>query len=88
MKAARLPADEPKYSAPPIPSPISAPVHPVDAYFTKRQLAEKLNIKTRGVDGLVTRRVIPTVRLSQKTTRVFWPDFKAAIDRLIVKEVS
>jgi excisionase family DNA binding protein len=66
------------------PPPAASPVLASDAYLTKKQLAQLLNVSLRTVDNLIARRAIPFVRLSGKIVR--FP--KAAVDEHIQRHFT
>lgn len=45
----------------------------------KKQLAERLNLKVRGVESLVRARRIPVLRITNKIVRFSWPRVEAAL---------
>jgi len=55
-----------------------------DAYLTKRQLAQRLNVSPRTVDNLIARRALPFVRLSGKLIR--FP--RAAVDEHLLRHFT
>ena len=60
-----------------------------DIFLDKEGLRLRLNLEsTRAVDELVRRRKIPVVRLGHRTVRFSWPEVRAALDKLTVKEVG
>lgn len=60
------------------------PAPQADAYLTKQQLAQRLNVSLRTVDNLIARRAIPFVRLSGKLIR--FP--KAVVDEHIQRHFT
>ena len=60
-----------------------------ETLLDKEGLRQRLNLEsTRGVDELVKRRKIPSIRLGHRTLRFCWPDVEAALKRLTVKEIG
>jgi excisionase family DNA binding protein len=56
--------------------------------LTKDELAERLKLTRRGVECLVSRRVLPTLRISRRCVRFSWAAVKAALSKFEVKEVG
>ena len=54
----------------------------------KKQLAERLGIKVRGVESLVRARRIPVLRITNKIVRFSWPSVEAALASYEVKAIS
>jgi len=52
------------------------------------QVAERLSLTTRGVEGLVARRVIPALKISRRCLRFRWPDVEAAIEQYRQNAIS
>ena len=54
----------------------------------KKQLAERLNLKVRGVESLIKARRIPVLRITKKIVRFSWPRVEAALAAYEVKAVK
>ena len=68
-------------------------MRPPDDYdeplLNKEQVRSRLNLPSiRGVDELIRRRRIPVIRIGHRTARFHWPEVKAAIHRLTIREVQ
>jgi len=59
----------------------------IEGLLTIVQIAEKLNLTRRGVEGMVARRLIPVVKLSRRCLRFRWSEVETAINRYRVKEI-
>lgn len=51
----------------------------IDELIAKKELARRMGIGERAVDGLVRTKKIPVVRLSRKIVRFNWPDVEQAL---------
>ncbi len=56
--------------------------------LTKAEVAERLHLTKRGVDGLMKSRRIPYLKLNRKTIRFDWPKVEAAYNACEVKAVT
>ena len=56
--------------------------------LTKDELASRLKLRRRGVEGLVARRIIPVIRISRRCVRFSWKAVENALARHEVKEVG
>jgi hypothetical protein len=54
----------------------------------KVQLAERLNLKVRGVEWLVKQRRIPAMRIGHKILRFSWPRVLRALQKFEQREVQ
>jgi excisionase family DNA binding protein len=59
-----------------------------DRLLTKDEVAKRLRLKRRGVEGLVAQRKIPVIRISHRCVRFDWQKVSAAIARFEVREVG
>lgn len=60
-----------------------------DALLDKKQLTERLNLKSiRSVDELIRDGKIPVIKLGYRTHRFFWPDVEAALAKLTEKAIG
>ena len=59
-----------------------------DNLLTKDQLAKRLGLKRRGVEGLLAARKIPALRISGRCVRFDWPKVKAALEKFEVKAIG
>jgi hypothetical protein len=55
--------------------------------LNKRELAERLGLKIRGIESLMRARKIPFLRVSNKLVRFSWPNVEAALQKFEVKAV-
>lgn len=60
----------------------------VDRLLTKDELATRLNLTRRGVEGLVAQRKIPVIRISHRCVRFDWQNVCAAIRKFEIREVG
>lgn len=56
--------------------------------LTKDELAKRLKLTRRGIECLVSRRVIPVIRLSRRCSRFDWDKVKEALSRHEVREIG
>ena len=54
----------------------------------KKELADRLGLKVRGIESLVKARRIPVLRITAKTVRFDWPRVQAALAGYEVKAIS
>ena len=54
--------------------------------LTKDELAQRLNLKRRGVESLVERRRIPVIRLSHRCVRFRWEDVMRVLRKATIPE--
>ena len=66
---------------------MGAPIAP-DELLTRQQIAKRLKLTMRGVDGLVKRKLLTCVRLGRKCLRFRWADVQADIERVKVLSVG
>ena len=59
-----------------------------DQLIDKKQLADRLGLKVRGVESLVKARRIPVLRITNKIVRFDWPRVQAALAAYEVKPVA
>ena len=59
-----------------------------DRLLTKDEVAKRLRLKRRGVEGLVAQRKIPVIRISHRRVRFDWQKVSAAIARFEIREVG
>jgi excisionase family DNA binding protein len=59
-----------------------------DRLLTKDEVAKRLRLKRRGVEGLVAQRKIPVIRISHRCVRFDWQKVSAAIDRFEIREAG
>jgi len=50
--------------------------------LTKDELAKRLRLTRRGVEGLVSAKKIPVIRISRQIVRFSWPRVQAALHKL------
>jgi hypothetical protein len=55
--------------------------------LTKDELAQRLRLTRRGVEGLVAAKKIPVIRISHQIVRFSWPQVRAALDKLTVQAI-
>jgi hypothetical protein len=55
--------------------------------LTKDDLAKRLRLTRRGVEGLVAAKKIPVIRISHQIVRFSWPRIKAALDKLEIDAI-
>ena len=60
----------------------------MDCLLTKDELAKRLNLTRRGVEGLVAQRKIPVIRISHRCVRFDWQKVSAAIEKFEIGEVG
>jgi excisionase family DNA binding protein len=53
--------------------------------LTTDELARRLMLKPRGVEGLVEQCKIPAYKVSQRIVRFHWPEVKEALERFRTK---
>jgi hypothetical protein len=56
--------------------------------LSKAELAAKLRLTIRGLEGLVARRAIPVIRISRRCVRFSWAAVLAALARFEVREMG
>ena len=56
--------------------------------INKKQLAEILNLKIRGIESLMRARKIPFLRVSNKLVRFSWPAVQNALAAYEVKPIT
>jgi len=57
-------------------------------FLTIDELAHRLKLRRRGIEGLVARRIIPVIRISRRCVRFSWKAVKEALARYEIKEVG
>lgn len=62
--------------------------NPPPQFIRKRELAAVISVSERSIDNLISRRMIPQIRLSSRLTRFNLPDVLAALARFEVKEIG
>lgn len=55
--------------------------------LTKKQVAERLGITVRGVEGLMARRALPFYRLGNRTVRFDQGDLETWLEKVKVRSV-
>jgi excisionase family DNA binding protein len=58
-----------------------------ESLLTYDEVATRLKLTRRGIEGLVQRRAIPLVKLSARCHRFRWNEIEAALTRLTVKPI-
>jgi excisionase family DNA binding protein len=53
--------------------------------MTTNELARRLVLKPRGVEGLVAQGKMPAYKVSQRIVRCHWPEVKQALNRFRTK---
>jgi len=56
--------------------------------LTYPELASRLKLKRRAVEGLVAKRRIPAIRLNARCVRFRWRDVEKALEKLTIREVA
>jgi excisionase family DNA binding protein len=56
-----------------------------DRLETTHQIAKRLMLKPRGVEGLVVQGKIPAYKVSQRMVRFHWPEVKQALQKFRTK---
>ena len=60
-----------------------------DQYLlNKKELAERLGLKVRGIEALVAQRKIPVLKISGRCVRFSWPRVLAALQKFELKPVE
>ena len=59
-----------------------------EGLVTKHEVAKRLSLTARGVESLVSRRVIPALKISRRCVRFRWSEVEAAIERYQQKAIS
>ena len=59
-----------------------------DYLLTKDQLAERLQLKRRGVECLVAQKKIPVIKISGRCVRFSWAKVQAALNKFEVAEIG
>ena len=55
--------------------------------LNKAQLGARIGITVRGVEEMMAKRRIPSIRIGHKTTRFSWPKVEAALAKLTAREI-
>ena len=66
---------------------MASPQQP-DELLTRQQVADRLKLKVRGVDGLVKRELLTCIRLGRKCMRFRWSDVQADMARVTTLSVG
>lgn len=66
----------------------SRPNNMVEGLIRIEDVAERLSLTKRGVESLVSRKVIPALKISRRCLRFRWTEVESAIERYRQREIQ
>jgi excisionase family DNA binding protein len=60
----------------------------IEPLITIDRVAELMGLSVRGVEGMVSRKVIPAIKISRRCLRFRWSEVEAAVNRYRQLEIS